>query len=157
MQIKTKTGNWENELEKNVKLSRGLRICSNKGKFWKFTLEIVVKVLTNIASWYFFHFPSKKNSLYRHFNLLRYSSILYCYLFKLVFGEMFAVPHLVMAIKVNGFYQHLPNEKMRLRIFTEQCIVEVRYGWLLTTFQCNLANEIVSKNLKYGVFKSFWS
>ena len=73
---------------------------------------------------------------------------------------MFAVPHLVMAIKASEFYQHLPNEKMsqeKLYIFTQQCIIELRYSWLLITFQCNLVNEIVSKNLKYGVFKSFWS
>ena len=71
---------------------------------------------------------------------------------------MFAVPHLVMAIKASEFYQHLPNEKMsqeKLYIFTQQCIIELRYSWLLITFQCNLVNEIVSKNLKYGVFKSF--
>ena len=108
MQMKTKTGNWENELENNVKLSCGLWICSNKGKF---TLEIVVKVWTNFVSWYFLYFPSKNYSLYRHFNLLRYSSTLYCYLFKLVFGAKFAVPQLFMAIKASEFYQHLPNEK----------------------------------------------
>ena len=65
-----------------------------------------------------------------------------------------------MAIKASEFYQHLPNEKMsqeKLYIFTQQCITELRYSWLLTTFQCNLVNEIVSKNLKYGVLKSFWS
>ena len=73
---------------------------------------------------------------------------------------MFAAPHFVMAIKASEFYQHLPNEKMsqvKLYTFTQQCIIELRYSWLLTTFQCNLVNEIVSKNLKYGVFKSFWS
>ena len=65
-----------------------------------------------------------------------------------------------MAIKASEFYQHLPNEKMsqeKLYIFTQQCITELRYSWLLTTFQCTLVNEIVSKNLKYGVLKSFWS
>ena len=156
MQVKTKTGNWENDLGNNVKLSCGLWICSNKEKLYKFTLEIVVKVLTNFLSWYFLYFPSRKYSLYRHFNLLRYSTFLFCYLFKLVFGAMFAVPHLVMAIKASEFYQHMPNEKIsqgKLYIFTQQWIIELRYNsWLLTTFQCNLLNKIVWKNLKYGVF-----
>ena len=73
---------------------------------------------------------------------------------------MFAVPHLVLAIKASEFYQHMPNEKMsreKLHIFTQQCIIELRYSWLLTTFRCNLVNKIVSKNLKYGVFETFWS
>ena len=74
---------------------------------------------------------------------------------------MFAVPHFVMAIKASADKtQHLPNEKTsqeKLYIFTQQCIIELRYSWLLTTFHCNLVNEIVSKNLKYEVFKSFWS
>ena len=74
---------------------------------------------------------------------------------------MFAVPHFAMAIKASvDKTQHLPNEKMsqeKLYIFTQQCIIELRYSWLLTTFQFNLVNEIVSKNLKYGMFKSFWS
>ena len=112
MQVKTKTGNWENKLGNNVKLSCGLWIFSNKGKLYKFTLEIVANVLTNFVSWYLLYFPSRKYSLYRHFNLLRYSSFLYCYLFKLVFGAIFAVPHLVMAIKASEFYQDMPNEKM---------------------------------------------
>ena len=106
------------------------------------------------------YFPSRKYSFCRHFNLLRYSSFLYCYLLKLVFGAMFAVPHLVMAIKASEFYQHMPNAKISLEksyIFTQQCIIELRYSWLLTTFQCNLVKKIVSKNLKYGVFKTFWS
>ena len=42
---------------------------------------------------------------------------------------MFAVPHLVMAIKASEFCQHLRNEKMsqeKLYIFTQQCIIELR-------------------------------
>ena len=73
---------------------------------------------------------------------------------------MFVVPHLVMAIKASEFYQQLPKEKMsqeKLYIFAQQCIIELRYSWLLTTFQWNLVNEIVSKKLKYEIFKSFWS
>ena len=77
-----------------------------------------------------------------------------------MFGAIFAVPHLVMAINASEFSQHMPNEKMsreKLHIFTQQCIIELRCNWLLTTFRCNLVNEIISKKLKYGVFKTFWS
>ena len=69
---------------------------------------------------------------------------------------MFVVPHLVMAIKASEFYQHLAKEKKsqeKLHIFAQQFIIELRYSWLLTTFQCNLVTEIVSKNLKHEVFK----
>ena len=69
---------------------------------------------------------------------------------------MFVVPHLVMAIKASEFYQHLAKEKKsqeKLYIFAQQFIIELRYSWLLTTFQCNLVTEIVSKNLKHKVFK----
>ena len=71
---------------------------------------------------------------------------------------MFVVPHLAMAIKASEFYQHLAKEKMsqeKLHIFAQQFIIELRYSWLLTTFQFNLVTEIVSKNLKHEVFKSF--
>ena len=71
---------------------------------------------------------------------------------------MFVMPHLVMATPYHEFYLHLAKEKKsqeKLYIFAQQFIIELRYSWLLTTFQCNLVTEIVSKNLKHEVFKSF--
>ena len=71
---------------------------------------------------------------------------------------MFVVPHLAMATPYHEFYLHLAEEKKsqeKLYIFAQQFIIELRYSWLLTTFQCNLVTEIVSKNLKHEVFKSF--
>ena len=44
--------------------------------------------------------------------LLGHSTFLYCYLFKLIFGVMFAVPYLVTAIKSSTSYHYMLNEKM---------------------------------------------
>ena len=99
--------------------------------------------------------------------LPKYSKVLYCYLLNFVFGTMFALPCLLIAMKTSEFHQHMPSDKMWQKIMyiiNQQCIIKLKYSWFLITFNAILLIKQFKKiystvnplNNAQGVHKNFF-